>query len=415
MNYVSELECISCGNKIKWNATDIFYTCPKCDGNLEILFDHSAIAKIITRESLAANGDRSLWRYKPFYPINENARVSPLQVGWTPLYKVEKLGETLGFPNIYIKDEGRNPSASLKDRAGSIALAVALERNKSGFITGASTGNAGSSMACLCASVGISPVIFVPYKAPKAKIAQLLLYGAKVLLVKGTYDEAFDLCLEVSKHYGWFNRNTGYNPFTREGKKSCSFEICEQMNWKVPDWVFVSVGDGNIISGIWKGFKDLKAVGLIDRLPKLCAVQSEKSNAVSQSFQRYSGGAVKIEPVNATTIADSISVDLPRDGVSAVKAIVESSGTAIEVTDEEILSAIKITAANTGVFTEPAGAAAVAGLKSMVSSGKITAEETAVCVLTGNGLKDIESALKVAGNGELIEPNLNAVIQTLGR
>lgn len=410
--YVSELRCINCEKKYPWMGSSMLYTCVDCGGNLEILYDYTAISKVISKESLSRDNDFSLWRYRPFYPISPSTETSPLQVGWTPLYNSKILAKKLGIKSLYIKDEGRNPSASFKDRAGSIALCAAIERNMLN-ITGASTGNAGSSMACLCASMGISPVIFVPYKAPKAKIAQLLLYGARVLAVKGTYDEAFDLCLEVASHYGWFNRNTGYNPFTREGKKSCSFEICEQLGWNVPDWLFVSVGDGNIISGIWKGFKDLKETGLIDRLPKLCAVQSEKSNSVAKSFKNYRGGEIKIEPVSATTIADSISVDVPRDGISAVKAILESGGTAIEISDDEILSSIKLISKHTGVFAEPAGSASVAGLKELISRGVVKPEETAVCVITGNGLKDIESGLKSAGVPELIEPDLDSVIKLL--
>ena len=412
MKYVSELKCINCEKTYTWNDKSITYICEKCGGNLEILYDYTEISKVISRKSLAQDNEHSLWRYRPFYPIDSQTPVSPLQVGWTPLYKADTLAGILGIEKLYIKDEGRNPSASFKDRAGSIALCAAIERSMLN-ITGASTGNAGSSMACLCASMGISPVIFVPYKAPKAKIAQLLLYGARVLAVKGTYDEAFDLCLEVSDHYGWFNRNTGYNPFTREGKKSCSFEICEQLAWNVPDWIFVSVGDGNIISGIWKGLKDLKETGFIEKVPKLCAVQSKKSNSVALSFKNYKGGDIKIEPVSATTIADSISVDLPRDGVSAVKAILESKGTAIEISDEEILSAIKLISENTGVFAEPAGSASVAGLKALIERGIVKPNETAICVITGNGLKDIESGLRSAGEPELIEPDLKDVMKLL--
>ena len=270
-------------------------------------------------------------------------------------------------------------------------------------------------MACLAASLGIPTVIFVPQKAPKAKITQLLIFGAKVIMVKGTYDEAFDLCLEATKEYGWYNRNTGYNPYTREGKKTAAFEICEQLDWQVPNKVFVPVGDGNIISGIWKGFKDLKEIGFINRLPQLIAVQSELSNAIVKAIKKMSdvryqiSEKIKIEPVRATTIADSISVNMPRDGLAAVKAIQESNGLAIEVADEDILETIKIVARATGIFGEPAGVTSYAGYKRLKEEGKIEEKERVVCLITGNGLKDIDSSMKVAGEPFLIEPTLEAL------
>lgn len=412
MSFARAYKCMACGHEKEYRNNETVYVCEKCGQNLEIIYDYAEAAKAINRKSLADNTDMSLWRYSALYPLENGTMRTPLQTGWTPLYKAERLGRKFGHEKVWIKDEGRNPSGSFKDRAGSIALSAAIER-KAKRIAGASTGNAGSSMACLCASVGISPVIFVPCKAPKAKIAQLLLYGAKVIAVNGTYDQAFDLCHDACEKYGWFNRNTGYNPLTREGKKSCSMEICEQMGWEVPDWVIVPVGDGNIISGIWKGFLDLYRTGLTDRLPKLCAVQSEKSNAVKKSIEASSISDIKIVNIEASTIADSISVDLPRDGIGAVKAVIESKGVCIEVSDEKILEAIRTAAETTGVFTEPAGATSIAGFEKLAASGILKENETAVCLATGNGLKDIDSALKAAGSPILIEPsveNLQGII-----
>lgn len=413
MNYAEKFVCIECGKEMEFQPDKIEYLCPACRGNLEIRYDYAAISKKLTRETLAADRDRSLWRYRALYPIDESTRVTPLQVGWTPLLDASRFAKLLGISKLLLKDDGRNPSGSLKDRAGSIALSVACERGMTDKLTGASTGNAGSSMACLAASIGASPIIFVPARAPKAKVAQLLIYGAKVITVNGTYDNAFDLCLEFSQKYGYFNRNTGYNPYTREGKKSVSFEICEQNGWKVPDWVAVSVGDGNIISGVWKGFQDLKRVGLIDRLPKLCAVQSSKSNSIAKSFKMMHDGKIEVLPVNATTIADSISVDLPRDGYAAVKAIAESGGVAVEVEDEEILDAITLLARNSGIFAEPAGATPIAGIKKMATEKRFNEGETVTAIITGNGLKDIDSALKAAGKPALIEPDLKEVAKVL--
>ena len=404
MSNVKGLKCISCGSE--YAVEGMQYLCEKCGGNLDVVYDYGAISSHLTRESLAQDGNYSVWRYWDLLPLSDRSNIMPLRIGWTPLYRAERLEKELGLKSLYLKDDGRNPSASFKDRASSVAICKALELGFS-VIAGASTGNAASSTACLCASLGISPTIFVPKTAPQAKVAQLLVFGAKVYAVEGSYDDAFDLCTEACREYGWYNRNTGYNPYTREGKKTVSYEICEQLGWKVPDTVLVPVGDGNIFSGVWKGFKDLKAVGLIDRFPRLIAIQSDRSSAVVDAVL----GDGIIRPVNATTIADSISVDLPRDGVAAVKAVKESGGPGILVSDEDILQAIVTIARGAGIFAEPAGAAAYAGLKKMREEGGISDDETVICLVTGNGLKDVKSAIKVAGEPIIIKPTLDAFME----
>jgi len=249
------------------------------------------------------------------------------------------------------------------------------------------------------------PVIFVPRTAPPAKLAQLLVYGATVLSVDGTYDQAFDLCRQACDEFGWYNRNTGYNPFTREGKKTCAFELCEQLGWKVPDFVFVSVGDGNIISGLWKGFTDFKALGLIDKLPKMVAVQAEGSAAITNAWKK--GGPVL--PVSGKTVADSISVSLPRDGAAAVAAVKKSKGFAVTVSDREILAAIPAVAQGAGVFSEPAGAAAYAGLARCAAAGQVRENDSVVVVVTGNGLKDVAGAMKIAGRPHEVGTGMSSV------
>jgi threonine synthase len=395
---VRGLRCTACGLEVEPRGMQ--YACEACGKNLEVVYDYEAIRKRVTRDRLAKDPDLSIWRYRDFYPLEESGFRFPLQIGWTPLLRAERLGRSLGLADLWVKDDGRNPSASFKDRASSIAVAKALEL---GFdrICGASTGNAASSTACLCASLGMSPIIFVPASAPQAKIAQLLVFGARVFTVKGSYDQAFDLCLEATRRYGWYNRNTGYNPYTREGKKSCSFEICEQLGWKLPDLVLVPVGDGNIMSGIWKGFKDFHSAGLVDGLPRLVAVQSTGSSAVVDALL----GDGTIRPVRAATVADSISVDVPRDGAMAVRAVRESGGMAVAVSDEEILETIKVLARACGVFAEPAGAASVAGLRRLAAEGRLRGTERIVCLVTGSGLKDVASAMKVAGSPVPIEPD----------
>jgi threonine synthase len=391
-------KCVRCGKETP-DASQ--YVCPSCQGNLDVVYDYKAIKKALTRKSLDSNPDRSVWRYKDILPIARYQGVPIVHIGGTPLYKAERLGADLGLKNLYLKDDGRNPSASFKDRAGAVAVAKALELGER-TITGASTGNAASSMACLTAGLGVKTIIFLPEKAPVAKIAQLLVFGAVVIAVKGTYDQAFDLCLKATEEFGWYNRNTGHNPFTREGKKTCSFELVEQLGWQCPDKVFVSVGDGNIISGLWKGFKDFHALGLIDRLPQLVGVQAEKSDAIKRAFE--SDGVIR--PVSGETIADSISVSLPRDGDAAVKALQQSQGFAVSVTDDEILAAMRDTARRESVFGEPAGVASVAGLRKAVAQGRVKSDEKVVALITGNGLKDVASAMKAVGKPHLIAPEV---------
>ncbi|HNW91281.1 MAG TPA: threonine synthase [bacterium] len=407
LEQVQGLKCTQCGKEHTLRETQ--YVCTSCGANTEVVYDYALIKQRISRASLAQDRNFSVWRYAPFYPLAGLEMIPPQQIGWTPLYPAPRLGAAIGLSRLYVKDDGRNPSASFKDRASGVALAHARE-NGAPLICGASTGNAASSLACLAGAIGYRTIIFVPQTAPPAKIAQIMTFGAEIVMVRGTYDQAFDLCLAASAKYGWYNRNTGYNPFTREGKKSCAFEICEQLGWQVPDWVAVSVGDGNIISGLWKGFRDLLAAGLIDRLPKMLAAQSTLSSAVADAVRR--GG--KLEPVRATTVADSISVDIPRDGAMAVRAVTESGGAAITVDDAVILESIKTVARGVGVFGEPAGVTGYAGVEILAKAGVIKADETVVAVVTGNGLKDVASAAKVAGTPTVIDPELAAVDRLFG-
>ena len=401
------------------------YVCPKHGdgGILDTIFDYKQIGAKTSPRQISESRDFSIWRYADLLPLNDATKSAPpLQVGWTPLYHAQRLGAELGLGNLYLKDDGRNPTASFKDRASAVVVAKARELGVE-IITTASTGNAGAALAGLAAAAKMPAVIFVPETAPQAKIAQLLIFGSRVMLVKGNYDQAFDLCLAASKEFGWYCRNTAYNPYTVEGKKTASFEICEQLaqvetlhatslrQWKAPDRIFVSVGDGNIISGLWKGLRDLAALGWIDKMPKLMGIQAEGSAAC---YNAWKAGTEKITPVNAVTVADSISADIPRDGVRAVRAVRETGGAYLTVTDDEILAAIPVLARRAAVFSEPAGAAAYAGLVKAVRAGMVKSDETVVCLITGNGLKDIKSAMQVAGEGTVIEPTLEAVRRAIG-
>lgn len=392
----------------------ITYVCPHhpAPGNLDVVLDYAAINQATTPAQIAAARDPSLWRYHALLPVPiPQPGGTPLHAaGGTPLYAAPRLGAALGLSRLFIKDDGRNPTASFKDRASAIVVARALAIQAATVVT-ASTGNAGAALAGMAAAVGQRAVIFAPQTAPPAKVAQLLMFGAEVLLVEGNYDAAFDLTLQAAAEFGWYCRNTGYNPFTVEGKKTAAFEICEQLTpagatqWVAPDVVFVSVGDGNIITGLHKGFQDLFALGWIDHLPQLIAVQAEGSAACARAWE---SGADTVAPVVADTLADSISVDLPRDGERAVRAVRETHGRFVVVSDEAILAAMR-TLGTMGVFAEPAGATAYAGLVQVAGQPWLPAQALTVVLNTGNGLKDVRAALRATGEARVIAPTLAAV------
>lgn len=383
-------------------------------GNLDIILDYAAIKNKYQISDITARTDFSLWRYLPLLPVKDPEAEGTTMglAGWTPIYSPAKLKKDLGLDQLWIKDEGRNPTASFKDRASSVVVARAMEIGAEIVVT-ASTGNAGAALAGMSAAVGQKSIIFAPKNAPPAKVAQLLIYGAKVILVDGNYDQAFDLTIEASREFGWYCRNTGYNPFTAEGKKTGALEIWEQVLLNLeserPLVVFVSVGDGNIISGLHKGFKDLEQLGWLKQMPRLFGIQAAGSAAVANAFL---AGTEKIETISANTIADSISVDLPRDGVRAVRAAVQTQGTYIKVEDAEILAAIA-DLGKVGIFAEPAGATAYAGLKAAVKQGLVNADDPILVLNTGNGLKDIKAAMQAVETAPVIEPSLAAVKKLL--
>lgn len=387
-NYAIKYKCINCENE--YPIKQEISICPSCFGNLDIVYNYKAIKKRISRKILTQRVDCSIFRYHEFLPLVFNInKYSKHPILQTSLLQSERLGIELGYNSFYIKDETRHPSCSFKDRASIMALIHAVESGHRTIIT-ASTGNAASSLACLSSAFGIQSIIIIPKTAPVPKVAQLMMYGASVIMIDGTYDDAYDLSLAVSKKYSIYNRNTGYNPFTREGKKTVSFEIAQQMKWNIPDYLFVPMGDGNILSGTWKGFKDLFTTGLINKLPQLIGVQSNKSPAIVRAFNEKQD----IKKTKSTTIADSISVDYPRDGKAALKALQESNGQGILVSDKEILQAQKLLAEMRGIFAEPAGSAAMAGLIRCLKDRKISTKKTACVLVTGNGLKDINTVIK---------------------
>lgn len=438
-SFLANLRCLRCGQLYAPEACE--YVCPcrpnrESDlGHLDVLFDYDAICAARAMQTGAtASGDagdlpahraRSLARWWPLLPVRPDS-LPPLPVGDTPLLRADRLAGSMGLRKVFLKDDGRNPSASFKDRASAIALARARETGRDVVAT-ASTGNAAAALATLGAAADRSTVIFVPESAPQAKIAQLLVYGSRVLAVDGSYDDAFDLCVRACREFGWYNRNTGYNPYMTEGKKTVSFEIASQLSeeggsrrsnggpgagsqFVAPDSVFVSVGDGSIIGGVYKGFWELFRLGLIDRIPRLYGVQSFGSAAIHNAWR---DGLDTPLPVTSNTRADSIGVNAPRDAVKALRAVRESKGAFILVEDEAILQAILSMARLGGVFGEPAGATALAGLQEAQRRHLVDSDETVVVINTGNGLKDVPAAMKVAGAPTVIPPNLEAVARGL--
>jgi len=402
------LKCVGCARE--YQMSHEIYVCESCGNNLDVIYDYSYVGARLTKESLSSNADRSIWRYRPLLPIEDSSPVPPLFIGWTPLYNSAKLANEHSIKALYIKDDGRNPTASFKDRASAVAVVKAQEA-RAQAITCASSGNAASALAGICASVGMKNYIFVPASTPRGKIAQLMIYRANIFLVEGPYDEAFDLCLQASQRFGWYQRNTGYNPYTIEGKKTAALEICEQLNWHAPDKVIVPVGDGNIISGLWKGFNDLYQLKFIDRLPQMMAVQAEGACSIVNAVN--SDGVLR--EMEANTIADSIAVGKSRDGLRAVRAIRDSGGMGIKVSDAEILQAIGALARATGIFAEPAAAASYAAFLKLSQSAAFRSDETVLLLITGNGLKDVDSILRDSTEPPRIKANIEEVEALIAR
>ncbi len=440
-------QCSLCGQEYEPDEAKkdrlIQYTCPKDGGNLDVVLDIANIQKYCHPDAFSQNQEASLWRYLPLLPVNDpENNATPLHAaGWTPVFAPPRLAESLNLHNLWIKDESRNPTASFKDRASAVVVARAREIGAEVVVT-ASTGNAGAALAGMAAAVGQKAIIFAPRTAPPAKIAQLLIFGAQVLLVDGNYDDAFDLTIQASQEFGWYCRNTGYNPFTAEGKKTAALEIWEHFSYHQqpsrrfkrtagpptfervqrselgnprPLSIFVSVGDGNIISGIHKGFKDLQALGWLEhmpsgQMPRIFGVQAEGSAAIANAFISEDE---RIIPVSANTLADSISVDLPRDGVRAVRAARQTGGQYILVSDEEILQAIAALG-QVGIFAEPAGATSYAGLVKAVSQGLIAPTDPVLVINTGSGLKDVKAAMQAVRQAPVIEPSIDAVKKVIG-
>ncbi|MEE4196173.1 MAG: threonine synthase [Bacteroidales bacterium] len=396
-------ECIDCGKQ--YDTSETKYLCPQCNkgnndfnppkGVLRIVYNFFKISQknILFKHLKEKN-------FLDLLPIKNLASLPFLKVGNTPLYKLEELDHKKLPFKVLLKDDSQNPTFSFKDRASALVSAYAIENNQSTLVT-ASTGNAGSSLAGICAAQKQKAVIMVPEKAPLAKLTQIMMYGATIIPVKGTYDDAFELSIQASEEFGWYNRNTAYNPLTIEGKKTVSFEIFDQLNQTLPDRIFVPVGDGVIISGVYKGFEDLLALGIISKIPTIVAVQSEGSDNLTRNLDNKN-----FEVKKSNTIADSISVDIPRN-FSMVKYFIQKyQGEYLTVSDQSILESSRLLSQNTGIFAEPAAATGFAGLLHYNLHQKLDNNSNNVVLLTGSGLKDLNAVQSMLKMPDSIEPNI---------
>lgn len=411
---VRYLECLVCHRTFQPGEVD--YVCPDHgdDGVLDVIYDYSRIAKAVDRDLLSG---RSMWDFRDLLPVAADAAVPPLHVGGTPIYESSALARRGGVEAVWVKDEGVQPTGSLKDRASAMALVKAAERGAS-VVTTASTGNAAAALAGLAASVDQDTAIFVPADAPEAKVSQLLAYGAEVFLVEGSYHQAVELCLRSAERFGWYNRTTGYNPYMSEGKKTVAYEVAQQLGWEAPDAIVVSVGDGCIIGSLWKGFHDLIELRWVSRMPRIIGVQAEGSSYLADAW-KYGEDVLTKPPIEASTVADSISAGLPRDRIKAMRAVVESEGAYVVVSDAEILAAIPTLASTTGVFAEPAAAASWAGVEKALASDVLASDDRIVVLSTGTGLKDVPAAMQSVADAGItahrIAPDLNAVADALAK
>ncbi|VVE36090.1 threonine synthase [Pandoraea anhela] len=385
--------CVRCATPQAWGT--IRYRCEVCGQNLRVQrkadADSPSAAAIV--DAFRGSGIHGMWRYAPLLPV-EAKWASPLHVGGTPMIDCGRIGDVgevgrAGGVRLWVKDDSRNPSGSLKDRATELVLAVAKRAGCTHAVT-ASTGNAGASLACVAASQGMPATVVVPVETPHVKLAQIRAYGARLVEVDGTYDDAFDIAERMADDAHICCRNTGFNPFTREGKKTCAFEIAEAFDWRVPDWVVVPTGDGNILSGIAAGFIDLFALGITSAVPRLLAAQATGSNSISRDWRENDETHAFPESptaVTPNTLADSLSVSRPRDHFAALHALRVTRGVCVALDDAQIVEASCTLAQRFGLWFEPSTAAGYAALQACQATGRIEAGARVVLLGTGSGLK----------------------------
>jgi threonine synthase len=406
---MSHQVCIKCGTK--YDIDDIVYFCRKCGDILEIKLDFEELKEKLETSDWKKT-PLSVWRYRDFMPINESTKVVTLNEGGTGLHRSQRLGDELGLKQLYIKNEGENPTGSFKDRGMTVGVTKAVELGARHVIC-ASTGNTSASLAAYAARAGIKCTVLIPSgKIAYGKLAQAIIHGARVLQVRGNFDQALEFVLKLAeKHKGIYLLNS-INPFRIEGQKSLGYEICEQLDNVAPDRVIVPVGNAGNISAIWKGFSEFYKLGLIKSLPKMTGIQAAGSAPIAQAIKNHRDTIIPV--AKPETVATAIRIGAPVSWKKALNAIHESHGTAETVTDEEILDAQKILARIEGIFVEPASASSIAGLKKLVKNGVINSDERVVCVTTGHGLKDPDTAIMMSEKPIEVDAEMGAIENALG-
>ncbi len=401
-------QCINCGSK--YGINEIVYFCKKCGDLLEIKYDHGELAGAL-RESEWRNAPLSVWRYRDFMPINDFSKIVSLNEGGTGLHPCQRMAKNLGVRQLYVKNEGENPTGSFKDRGMTVGVTKAVELGVKSVIC-ASTGNTSASLAAFAAKAGLQCAVLIPSgKIAYGKLSQAMIYGAKVIQVRGNFDQALDVVLKLSeKHRNIYLLNS-INPFRIEGQKSLGYEICDQLNQEAPDRLVVPVGNAGNISAIWKGFTEFHELGIIKTLPKMTGIQAAGSAPIAQAIKN---GSDTIVPVaKPETVATAIRIGAPVSWKKALNAIRESHGTAETLTDAEILDAQRMLAQIEGLFVEPASASSIAGLKKLVENGEVDKDERVVCVTTGHGLKDPDVAVKMSEKPVEVDAEMEAIERVL--
>ncbi len=401
--------CISCG--AKYDLTDVIYTCRRCGDILEVKYDYDLVGASL-KKSNWRTVPLSLWRYRDLMPIQVSSKIVSLNEGGTGLHQCKRLASKLGLEQVYAKNEGENPTGSFKDRGMTVGVTKALELNMKTVIC-ASTGNTSASLAAYAAKAGLYCIVLIPSgKIALGKLAQAMVYGAKVVQVRGNFDQALNLVLELSEKNRDAYLLNSINPYRLEGQKSLAYEVCDQLNGEPPDRVIVPIGNAGNISAIWKGFVEFHILGLIDRLPKMTGIQAEGAAPIAEAIKNNKDTIIpKAKP---ETVATAIRIGAPVSWKKALRAIRDSKGTAETVTDEEILEGQKILARTEGLFVEPASAASVAGLKKLLEMERIEKDEVVVCVTTGHGLKDPDTAMRISEKPVEIDAEIKALEGILG-
>ncbi len=402
-------ECINCGSK--YTADEIVYFCKKCGDILEVKYDFKELSRKLEKSDWR-NVPLSVWRYKDFMPIDDISKIVSLNEGGTGLHSCHKLGKQLGLLQLYVKNEGENPTGSFKDRGMTVGVSKAAELGAKNVIC-ASTGNTSASLAAYAAKAGMRCTVLIPSgKIAYGKLSQAMIYGAKVLQVRGNFDQSLDMVLKIAEKHPSIYLLNSINPFRIEGQKSLGFEICEQLDNEPPDRVIVPVGNAGNISAIWKGLTEFHQLGFINKLPKMTGIQAAGSAPIAQAIKTNSEKIVPVE--KPETVATAIRIGAPVSWKKAVNAIRNSGGTAETVTDEEILAAQKLLARVEGIFVEPASASSIAGLIKLVNNGVIRKDERVVCVTTGHGLKDPDTAVKMSEKPVEVDAEMSAIENALG-